>query len=117
VYVFRPGVIQPLHGIKSRTRMYNVLYPVSYPLVLLLKLVAPRIITDTERVGQAMLGVARRGVPQKGAGEPRHQRGREAVSHAAGAARRLHAANEPQRRAIRRNTSAGPIVPPAPRYA
>src|SRR4051794_8865634 len=27
VYVFRPGFIQPLHGIRSRTRLYNVIYP------------------------------------------------------------------------------------------
>ena len=25
-YMFRPGVIQPLHGIESRTRLYRVLY-------------------------------------------------------------------------------------------
>jgi uncharacterized protein YbjT (DUF2867 family) len=64
VYVFRPGMVQPLHGIKSRTRMYNVLYPLLYPLMLVAKLVAPSSITSTERVGQAMLRVARRGFPK-----------------------------------------------------
>ncbi len=29
VHVFRPGMIQALHGIKSRTRLYNALYPSS----------------------------------------------------------------------------------------
>jgi uncharacterized protein YbjT (DUF2867 family) len=65
VYVFRPGMIQPLHGIRSRTRMYNVLYPVLYPVLLVAKLVAPKSITSTERVGQAMLRIARDGFPKK----------------------------------------------------
>ena len=41
VYIFRPGVIEPLHGIRSRTRLYNVLYPILYPFILIGKLVAP----------------------------------------------------------------------------
>jgi len=65
VYVFRPGVIQPLHGIKSRTRLYNVLYPILYPLIFVAKLVAPNAITDTERVGRAMLRIAKKGFPKK----------------------------------------------------
>lgn len=60
-FVFRPGVIQALHGIKSRTRMYNVLYVLFYPIIMVAKLVAPRHITDTERVGRAMLRVAKTG--------------------------------------------------------
>lgn len=65
VYVFRPGMIRPLHGIKSRTRLYNALYPLIAPLMLLTNLVAPQIVTDTERVGQAMLRVTRKGFTQK----------------------------------------------------
>ena len=65
VYVFRPGLIQPLHGIRSRTRLYNVLYPILYPLILLAKLVVPKHITDTERVGKAMLKIAKRGFPKQ----------------------------------------------------
>jgi uncharacterized protein YbjT (DUF2867 family) len=65
VYVFRPGFIQPLHGIRSRTRLYNVIYPLIYPLMLLAKVVAPRFITDTERIGRAMLNVARKGFPKQ----------------------------------------------------
>lgn len=64
LYVFRPGVIQPLHGIKSRTRLYNALYPVFVPLLLLTKLVKPSLVTTTERVGRAMLRVAKRGYPK-----------------------------------------------------
>ena len=64
VFVFRPGLIQPLHGIKSRTRLYNILYPILYPLVLIAKTVKPDSITTTERVGKAMLNVARNGFPK-----------------------------------------------------
>lgn len=59
VHVIRPGMIQPLHGIRSRTRLYNVLYPVLYPLMQLAKLVAPGTVTNTERIGLAMLRLAR----------------------------------------------------------
>ena len=64
VYVFRPGVIEPLHGIRSRTRLYNVLYPLLYPLLLVAKLVSPQSVTNTERVGQAMLRIAKQGYPK-----------------------------------------------------
>jgi uncharacterized protein YbjT (DUF2867 family) len=70
VHVFRPGMIQPMHGIRSRTPLYNVLYPVLYPLMMLAKLVAPRHITTTERVGRAMLRVAREGWPERVLGNP-----------------------------------------------
>ena len=55
VYVFRPAFIQPLHGIKSRTPLYNALYTVLRPLT---GLVPSRFRTTTERVGRAVLNVA-----------------------------------------------------------
>jgi uncharacterized protein YbjT (DUF2867 family) len=63
-YMFRPGVIQPLHGIQSRTTAYRILYALFSPLFMLLKLLAPRSITTTEGVGRAMLEAARRGAPK-----------------------------------------------------
>ena len=65
VFVFRPGIIQPLHGIRSRTHLYNALFPVAYPLILIAKLIKPASVTTTERIGQAMLHVARNGFPKK----------------------------------------------------
>jgi len=65
VYVFRPGFIQPLDGIRSRTRLYNILYPMLYPVMLAMKAVSPRNITDTRRIGRAMLNIAKRGYPVK----------------------------------------------------
>ena len=65
VYVFRPGIIQPLHGIRSRTRLYNALYPLLIPLLFVTKLVSPGRVTNTERVGRAMLRIAKRGFPKR----------------------------------------------------
>jgi uncharacterized protein YbjT (DUF2867 family) len=60
-YVFRPAFIRPMHGITSRTRLYRVAYAVAAPLVTLLQALFPRQVTTTERVGRAMLNVARHG--------------------------------------------------------
>jgi len=65
VYVFRPAFIQPLHGITSKTRMYNVAYVLTAPLLPALKALFPNYITTTEQVGRAMLGVVRHGAPVK----------------------------------------------------
>ena len=70
LYVFRPGFIQPLDGIRSRTTMYNILYPMLYPVMLAMKALSPRNITDTRRIGRAMLNIAKRGYPVKILGNP-----------------------------------------------
>jgi uncharacterized protein YbjT (DUF2867 family) len=62
--MFRPGLIRPLHGIRSRTRLYRVVYAIMGPLFPLLSALAPSFITTTERVGRAMLRVARQGAPK-----------------------------------------------------
>ena len=64
-YVFRPAFIEPARGIASRTRMYRVLYAFMRPLVPLLRVVFPRYVTTTERVGRAMLNVARTGAKSR----------------------------------------------------
>jgi uncharacterized protein YbjT (DUF2867 family) len=70
VYVFRPGMIEPMDGIRSRTRLYNVLYPVLYPVLLIMKAVAPQSVTSTRRVGRAMINIARTGYPKQILGNP-----------------------------------------------
>jgi uncharacterized protein YbjT (DUF2867 family) len=60
-YMFRPGVIQPLHGIKSKTTAYRLGYTVAAPLLPLLKTVLPQYVTTTEQLGRAMIKVARDG--------------------------------------------------------
>jgi uncharacterized protein YbjT (DUF2867 family) len=63
-YMFRPGIIQPRHGITSRTPAYKVLYVLLWPVVMLMKLFSPGSITSTDRVGRAMLAAAKRGAPK-----------------------------------------------------
>jgi uncharacterized protein YbjT (DUF2867 family) len=63
-YMFRPGVIQPLHGIRSRTRAYRVLYAIFSPVFAAMRLFWPGSMTTTETVGRAMLEAARRGAPK-----------------------------------------------------
>jgi len=60
-YMFRPGAIMPLHGIRSSTRWYNVAYAAIRPIYPVLRRVAPTMITTTEQLGRAMLAVARKG--------------------------------------------------------
>src|SRR5664279_2358743 len=42
-YMFRPGLIQPLHGIQSRTTAYRVLYALMKPLLPVLRWAAPQL--------------------------------------------------------------------------
>jgi uncharacterized protein YbjT (DUF2867 family) len=62
-YMFRPGLIQPLHGIRSRTPSYRLVYAVLAPIFPLLHRLFPDHLTTTERLGRAMLAAARRGAP------------------------------------------------------
>ena len=55
-FMFRPGYIQPLHGIKSKTKLYNALYIIFKPFYFILKRF-PGIVTDTETLGKAMIKV------------------------------------------------------------
>jgi uncharacterized protein YbjT (DUF2867 family) len=64
-FMFRPGFIQPLHGIRSKTALYRAAYAVGAPLYPLFKAVAPKFVTTTENVGRAMLAVAKRGHASK----------------------------------------------------
>ena len=65
VYIFRPGMIQPLDGIKSKTTAYRWFYALTRPLLPLLKAAMPAQVLNTRQVGQAMLGVVRRGAPKR----------------------------------------------------
>jgi uncharacterized protein YbjT (DUF2867 family) len=63
-YMFRPGVIQPLHGIRSKTRFYQFFYTILNPVLPLLKSAFPQAITNTEQLGRAMLKVTKDGYPK-----------------------------------------------------
>ncbi|WP_172384697.1 epimerase [Streptomyces sp. MNP-20] len=63
-YLFRPGYIQPLHGITSRTRLYRALYVMAAPLYPLLRRLMPNQVTTTEQLGRAMITVAATGASE-----------------------------------------------------
>ncbi len=63
-WIFRPGFIQPVKGVRSRTPMYNVVYALVKPLYLVLSRLTRRSITTTEMLGRAMIRAARDGAPK-----------------------------------------------------
>jgi uncharacterized protein YbjT (DUF2867 family) len=60
-YMLRPGLIIPMHGARSRTRIYRIFYVVLGPLLPTLKRLFPRSIITTEQLGRGMLRLARSG--------------------------------------------------------
>jgi uncharacterized protein YbjT (DUF2867 family) len=64
-YMFRPGIIQPLHGVRSKTTSYRVFYSLSKPLLPLLRLAFPNHVLTTEQIARAMLIAARRGCSKR----------------------------------------------------
>jgi uncharacterized protein YbjT (DUF2867 family) len=64
-YMFRPGFIQPLHGIRSKTKLYRILYLLMAPFTPLLKALFPKYITTTEQVGRAMIRIAKKSAPKR----------------------------------------------------
>jgi len=64
-YMFRPGFIQAMHGVRSKTRLYRVLYAITSPIYPILKRLVPGIATSSEQLGRAMIKVARTGAPKR----------------------------------------------------
>jgi uncharacterized protein YbjT (DUF2867 family) len=60
-YMFRPGVIVPLGGITSKTKLYRSFYTVLKPALPLLLRWFPQYVTTTEQIGRAMVAVAKHG--------------------------------------------------------
>lgn len=65
VYIFRPGMIQPLDGIRSKTAAYRIFYTLTKPLLPLLRAALPRHVLSTRQMGQAMLAVVRDGARRR----------------------------------------------------
>jgi uncharacterized protein YbjT (DUF2867 family) len=63
-FMFRPGVIQPLDGIRSKTRAYRIGYVLMAPFMPLLRRAFPNSVLTTREIGRAMLAVARNGWPR-----------------------------------------------------
>jgi uncharacterized protein YbjT (DUF2867 family) len=64
-YMFRPGVIQPMHGERSKTGLYRVMYVMTGWVIPVLIRVFPKYVTTTERVGHAMIEVAKHGAAKR----------------------------------------------------
>ena len=65
VYIFRPGYIQPLHGIQSKTKLYRVFYAILAPVFPLLRKLAPNYVTTTGEMARAMIEVVKRGYQKR----------------------------------------------------
>ncbi len=64
-YMFRPGFIEPMDGIESKTPMYRVFYKVLGPVLPLLRRMLPNQVLSTRAIGRAMLVVARQGYEKR----------------------------------------------------
>jgi uncharacterized protein YbjT (DUF2867 family) len=62
--MFRPAIIVPMHGERSKTLAYRLFYSLARPLLPLLRRALPRYVTTTEHVGRAMIAVAVHGSPK-----------------------------------------------------
>jgi uncharacterized protein YbjT (DUF2867 family) len=60
-YMFRPGLIQPLTGVRSKTKLYRAFYILLGPLFPLLKRLFPNHVTTAENIGRAMILVVANG--------------------------------------------------------
>jgi uncharacterized protein YbjT (DUF2867 family) len=63
-YMFRPGFIQPLRGVRSKTPAYQVLYNVTGAISPVIHALFPRHSTTTVNIGRAMIEVAAEGFPR-----------------------------------------------------
>jgi hypothetical protein len=57
-FAFRPGYIQPMKGVRSKTAWYQAFYNVFGMLYPLTRRLLPTHVTSTENVGRAMIRVA-----------------------------------------------------------
>ena len=57
--MFRPGGIQPMQGVASKTRLYRIMYLLMGPFMPLMVKYMPAAMTTSERLGRAMLAAAR----------------------------------------------------------
>jgi uncharacterized protein YbjT (DUF2867 family) len=65
VYMLRPGMIQPLDGIRSKTTAYRIFYTLTKPLLPLLRKAMPNTVLSTRQMGRAALVLVRHGAPKR----------------------------------------------------
>ncbi|GIJ03887.1 epimerase [Spirilliplanes yamanashiensis] len=64
-YALRPGFVQPVHGVRSKTRLYQSHLTMTAPLHPLIRRLAPNATTSTADVGRTMVRLARVGSPDR----------------------------------------------------
>jgi uncharacterized protein YbjT (DUF2867 family) len=64
-YMLRPGLIQPRHGVRSRTGWLNAVYLALAPVVWVMRKTAKGIATDSESLGRAMIRIAQHGAEKR----------------------------------------------------
>jgi len=64
-YMFRPGFIVPIEGVRSKTRLYALIYDVTRPLYPILKRLFPNSVSTSDGLGRALIAVADRGYPKR----------------------------------------------------
>ena len=64
-FMFRPGTIIPLRGIRSGTKLYQFFYDYFMWLIKIIKLVAPNSVVNTTQLGLAMINVTKDGYTKK----------------------------------------------------
>jgi len=64
-YMFRPGAIIPLKGIKSRTKSYQFMYDYFMWLVKIIKAISPNSVVNTTQIGLAMINSTLKGYDKK----------------------------------------------------
>jgi uncharacterized protein YbjT (DUF2867 family) len=63
-YMFRPGMIEPMHGVQSRTLLYRIPLFFIGPLMPWLRKRFPKYVTSSEQLGRAMIAAAKHGAPK-----------------------------------------------------
>ena len=64
-YMFRPGLIEPRYGVKSKTGWYRVFYALAKPVLPVLRWMLPTYVLTTDEIGRAMLTVVKSGAPKR----------------------------------------------------
>ena len=65
VYVFRPAMIQPLDGIKSKTDSYRVMYSLTAPFLSAARYLWPNYVSTTQELGKTLLAAAKYGTEKR----------------------------------------------------
>jgi uncharacterized protein YbjT (DUF2867 family) len=64
VYLLRPGFIQPVNGVRSKTAWYQGFYTAVAPISPLIRLLLPGLATTTAALGRALINAALLGFPR-----------------------------------------------------